>query len=129
VTDARATMALYRLFKSEWESLVHRQMEAFAARTKARPLTTHHGKRKAGAAGEDDEGDNVEGGDEVSRGVKRQKKEVEFPGGGRKGVSSGLSVIVRRNGVRVDPPGRARARGGGEVAGPVVSEDAGNWWE
>jgi RNA exonuclease 4 len=106
--------------------MVHRQTEAYAARTKSRPLSTHHGKRKA-ATLEDDLDDEANG-PSRSGGKKRKQEQSGFPGGGRKGVSSGLSVIIRKNGVRIDPPGHARASRAGEVAA-AASTDAGNWWE
>jgi RNA exonuclease 4 len=132
VTDARATMALYRLFKGEWESIVRRQTEAFTTRTKG-PSMISKGKSAAGGGGDEDASEPAS---------KKRKSEPEFPGGGRKNVSSGLSVIVRRNGVRIDPPGKARARRAGEVGSAAssaignaaastggVTDAAGNWWE
>ncbi len=118
-------MAIYRLFKGEWESAVHRQTEAFATRTKNSTLQLQSGKRKAGAATDEDEDGQDSG---ASGGKKRKTAAEHFPGGGRKNVSSGLSVIVRKNGVRIDPPGKARAN----RAGPLAQADSGgggNWWE
>lgn len=61
LTDARATMAVYRLHRKEWE--------------KGTVQKKHEGKKR-----------------------KRQDTDKEadvFPGGGRKGVSSGLSTVIR----------------------------------
>lgn len=56
---------------------------------------------------------------------KAKKTLIEFPGGGRKGVSSGLSTVVRRSvaGSRTVADGKG-GRAGGE-ASPTKSE----WWK
>jgi len=98
VTDARATMAVYRLHRKEWEKGM-------------RPLSEHGStskkrKRPSRIAGDDDgDGDNEEG---EGRGSGRSDT---FPGGGRKGVSSGLSIVTRGGGSR---------SGGGEKS---------KWWK
>ena len=98
VTDARATMAVYRLHRKDWEK-------------GNRPIPLQGGsvatagtKRKR----DDDAAENEEEGndEEVVVNVKpssakeKKKKKIvnaqEYPGGGRKGVSSGLSTVVRR---------------------------------
>ncbi|KAJ7123575.1 ribonuclease H-like domain-containing protein [Mycena epipterygia] len=74
VTDARATMAVYRLHRREWEK-------------GSAPLARVGKKRKRdGEESEEDEDEPVAG----------KKSSGSFPGGGRKGVSSGLSTVVRR---------------------------------
>ncbi|KDQ28478.1 hypothetical protein PLEOSDRAFT_28543, partial [Pleurotus ostreatus PC15] len=81
VTDARATMAVFRLYKREWEKNL-------------RPATASNKKKRKREA--DDEG--TDGEDTVSgHGVPTNgpPSKARFPGGGRKGVSSGLSTIVR----------------------------------
>lgn len=101
-------MALYRLHKVEWEKQLRPATEAFKAKT---------GKRKRS--------DKEEG--EVEEGVN---KKAEFPGGGRKGVSSGLGLIVKKNGVRVESQTKRGGKGGkdngdsGEAGGNGL-----NWWE
>jgi RNA exonuclease 4 len=73
VTDARATMAVFRLHRKAWEK-------------GSRPVEVVAKKRKRGVGdvgGRDDL-------DEPEPGYARG-----FPGGGRKGVSSGLSTVVR----------------------------------
>ncbi|KII95459.1 hypothetical protein PLICRDRAFT_48417 [Plicaturopsis crispa FD-325 SS-3] len=70
VTDARATMAIYRLHRKEWEKGLS-------------TLTPEHRtKRKRPAQSDDDE-------------------DTPIPGGGRKGVSSGLSTVIKRKGSSV----------------------------
>jgi RNA exonuclease 4 len=66
VTDARATMAVYRLHRKEWDK-GFRQSENEGGKKGS--------KRKREGKG-DEEGDG------------------EFPGGGRRGVSSGLGTVV-----------------------------------
>jgi len=84
VTDARATMAVYRLHRKEWEKGM-------------RPLSEHGSvskkrKRPSRTAGDDGgDGDNEEG---QGQGPEQSNT---FPGGGRKGVSSGLSIVTRRS--------------------------------
>lgn len=80
VVDARATMALYRLHKDEWEP------------------TFAHLKRKEG------KGAKVMG-------------EGGFPGGGRRGVSSGLGMV---------PTGEGK-KGKKEVE--QEAGEGGNWWD
>ncbi|KAJ8489100.1 hypothetical protein ONZ45_g13705 [Pleurotus djamor] len=83
VTDARATMALFRLHKHEWEKNLH-------------PVINKK-KRKR---------EDVEDEDNVEESDVEASAEQEFPGGGRKGVSSGLSTIVRRKGKAGSAPPR-----------------------
>ncbi|KAG5644292.1 hypothetical protein DXG03_008710 [Asterophora parasitica] len=70
VTDARATMAVYRLHRKEWEK----------GNT---TLTTK--KRKRADKTQDEGTGDIEG--DIAE---------AFPGGGRKGVSSGITTVVRR---------------------------------
>jgi RNA exonuclease 4 len=118
VTDARATMGLYRLHKVEWEASIRPATEAYKAKM---GLSKGKEKRKRGDESEEEE---EEEGTEDARG---KKKKEEFPGGGRRGVSSGLSVIVRRGGKRVDGPRqRGIPRPSSEIGGAGGS---GSWWE
>ncbi|KAF7289475.1 Exonuclease domain-containing protein [Mycena chlorophos] len=79
VTDARATMAVFRLHRKEWE--------AGSAPWPPKDQTQQKSE---------DEEEPVQ--DDEQKSTKRKRKEKEFPGGGRKGVSSGLSVVVKRGG-------------------------------
>jgi RNA exonuclease 4 len=121
VTDARATMALYRLFKTEWEQSIRPQTEAYKAKLgKGKGKETEKeggGKRKR----DDDDSES----EEEEETQAKKKKEV-FPGGGRKGVSSGLSVIVRRGGKRVEGP---RQRGVPRSSTQDTGTSGGSWWE
>jgi len=73
VTDARATMGVFRLHRKEWEK-------------GTRPSGDHGStskKRKSRSGG--------------SEGVEEEYgQSSKFPGGGRKGVSSGLSTVIMR---------------------------------
>ncbi|KAJ7065247.1 ribonuclease H-like domain-containing protein [Mycena amicta] len=94
VTDARATMAVFRLHRKEWEAA-------------SAPWLSK--KQKQGEA------EDVE--DEEPAPVETQDK--QFPGGGRKGVSSGLAVVVRRGGEKEKDKGK---RKGGSTSGS-------QWWK
>jgi RNA exonuclease 4 len=80
-------MALYRLHMSEWEAAARRTTEAFKTKTA--------GKRKQEQDVETDEEDERD----APENKKKKKVEAEsFPGGGRKGISSGLSTVVKYHG-------------------------------
>lgn len=142
VTDARATMALYRLHKVEWEKSLRGVVEAWRAQNGDGPeggKGSATGKRKRGSP-EDDEGGSLEDGEidegESRNGRKGKKGKVEpeqFPGGGRKGISSNIGlVITHRDGTKEvrrgkrgyvsENLGRSSNSGGGGGGG-------GNWWE
>ncbi|KAF9444113.1 hypothetical protein P691DRAFT_796790 [Macrolepiota fuliginosa MF-IS2] len=75
VTDARATMAIYRIHKKEWEKGV-KPVEF--VNTKKRKRDSTKGKERADEDDEDDEA------------------EPATPSTQRKGISSGLSMVIRR---------------------------------
>ncbi|WVR05708.1 hypothetical protein IAU60_002732 [Kwoniella sp. DSM 27419] len=135
VTDARATMALYRLHKVEWERQLHRTTEAYRAQAsknagkgKATESVPESGKRKRDG---DEEDEDEEDGEDQAPQKKGKGERQSFPGGGRKGISSGLGLIVRRNGQRVDGA-VATYSGAGGGAGRRNRESAGTgekWWE
>ncbi|WVQ97089.1 hypothetical protein IAU59_004199 [Kwoniella sp. CBS 9459] len=148
VTDARATMALYRIHKVEWERQLHHATEAYRAQTQKNAAgggsASASGKRKRDdAESGDEEGDDDEDDDGASSGgagKKNQRVIKSFPGGGRKGISSGLGLIVRRNGQRIDGTkatytagsgGGGRGRREREVtsSGGGAGGGAGKWWE
>lgn len=119
VTDARATMALYRLHKVEWEQSIRPTTEAYKAK-----MNKGKGKDKEGGGKRKRDGDSDDEEEEETSEKQDKRRREEFPGGGRRGVSSGLSVIVRRGGKRVDGP---RQRGV-----PRTSAEQGStasWWE
>ncbi|EIW80671.1 MipD protein [Coniophora puteana RWD-64-598 SS2] len=76
VTDARATMAVFRLHRKEWEKGI-----------RPMPSSSQPASRKRSA--EDADVDDLEEGESEKR---------QMPVGGRKGVSSGLSTIIKRKG-------------------------------
>lgn len=132
VVDARVAMALYRLHKKEWERSVWRQTEAYRSISSVNKPEHVLGKR-----GHDEK--EAEDGEETAGESKRKNRKKsgngggrqQFPGGGRKGISSGLDVIVRRNGQRVDENGRGdgtsrRKAGRGEISTFTGGE---SWWE
>ncbi|KAJ9098065.1 hypothetical protein QFC19_006500 [Naganishia cerealis] len=82
-------MALYRLHMTEWEATVRKSTEAFRTKTS--------GKRKQEEAAESED-DEEEGGAPKSKKNKSKVAEESFPGGGRKGISSGLSTVVKYHG-------------------------------
>jgi RNA exonuclease 4 len=83
VTDARAAMAIYRLHKRAWDA----------------SLPMSHVIPPAGTArrAPDEEDSGISGAeDDAQPKRKRRSSDAQvFPGGGRRGVSSGLSTIVR----------------------------------
>ena len=93
-------MALYRLHKTEWEQQLRQSTEAWKAKTgkskgiDAEDSKVDTGKRKRSEDGHEEEGAELR--------FSTKKRKERFPGGGRKGVSSGLSVVVRRNGEKGD---------------------------
>jgi len=80
VTDARATMALYRLHRKEWDKGQRPDGPGLSGKASAQ-------KRKT-AIEEEKEHPRTNSTDAPSGGA--------FPGGGRRGVSSGLSTVIKR---------------------------------
>jgi RNA exonuclease 4 len=109
-------MALYRLHKIEWEQSIRPATEAYKAK-----INKGKGKEKRKRDGDSDDDEE----DETSEKPDKKRKD-DFPGGGRRGVSSGLSVIVRRGGVRVDGP---RQRGVPRSSTGQDGASGGSWWE
>ncbi|ORY28641.1 ribonuclease H-like domain-containing protein [Naematelia encephala] len=121
VTDARATMALYRLHKTQWERDLRHVTEAYRVKSEA---VKGKGKRKREDKEEEREEDEAEDGEKEG-----ERKKKAFPGGGRKGISSGLSVVVKRNGQRVEGGRKRGDGGGGGEGGGEGAGGGGNWWE
>ncbi|KAH8087868.1 ribonuclease H-like domain-containing protein [Cristinia sonorae] len=122
VTDARATMAVYRLHRKEWD-------KGAAPFPSSASSSSSSKKRKAVSPGEvlDDEEDEERHPPNSSTrntgsGKKREKDHQAFPGGGRKGISSGLSTIIKRRDGR-DNVGDGGA--GKRVEKKVKTE----WWK
>ncbi|KAJ7275017.1 ribonuclease H-like domain-containing protein [Mycena rebaudengoi] len=119
VTDARATMAVYRLHRREWER---------GSAPLRLPSSSTSVSRDADPEEEDDEDEqeeaqDEEGGRAANKGKKdtgsKTKGKESFPGGGRKGVSSGLGVVVRRGSGSGSAPRGGKGGGGG----------GGEWWK
>jgi RNA exonuclease 4 len=91
-------MAVYRLHRKEWEKGGKQLVNAGESGKKRKRLKNNEVKGP-------DDGDESE--DEVKH---------EFPGGGRKGVSSGLTTVLRR--------GRNR-----EARDGIVGEKKTKWWK
>ncbi|KAF8901891.1 ribonuclease H-like domain-containing protein [Gymnopilus junonius] len=115
LTDARATMAVYRLYKSEWEQgsrpLLLPMPIPLSEETTPTTITTNSttpsGKRKGidGTSDSESEEEPSPAGKPSPRTILKGKFKakggsVQYPGGGRKGVSSGLSTVIRRKGER-----------------------------
>ena len=85
MTDARATMALWRKHRAEWEK-------------SQRPMIKNKGKSKAKA--DQSLSDEEEEGLEIKPKAQSRKRRIEeleeHPGAGVKGYSSGLSTIIKR---------------------------------
>ncbi|KJA20623.1 hypothetical protein HYPSUDRAFT_42931 [Hypholoma sublateritium FD-334 SS-4] len=128
ITDARATMAVYRLHKKEWEK-GSRPLPPPSAKSAAVTAAT---KRKEMDKSDSDVSDS-EGDDSPEPVVapklngkgKGKDAPTEYPGGGRKGVSSGLSTVVRR-GVAGS---RTAVEGKGGSAGGATSSAKNEWWK
>ncbi|OCF45279.1 RNA exonuclease 4 [Kwoniella heveanensis CBS 569] len=160
VTDARATMALYRIHKVEWERQLHHATEAYRAQTqKTHAIASGAGSASTGGKrkrGDDDDDANADSADEGAadmadegesvtttggngaKGKKKTERVIKsFPGGGRKGISSGLGLIIRRNGQRIDGTratytagsGRGRRDREAEPSSSGGGSGAGKWWE
>ncbi|KAK7057999.1 exonuclease domain-containing protein [Favolaschia claudopus] len=152
VTDARATMAVYRLHRKEWEKLAPTVKSgvgvgvsgasSVSASKKGKQVALPLEKREEGSDEDEDADDDSDDASPAttpksnpkpkpSLGRKLEKaKEKIFPGGGRKGVSSGLSTVVRRGKVS----GGGGGGGGGGDAGRAAKKNmstsaSGSWWK
>ena len=87
-------MAIYRLNRKEWDKGFRSLPLPSSKIESSAPINK---KRKAE---DDDNDDDVKVFEEEqstkSKAKSKQKKPEEFPGGGRRGISSGLSTIIRR---------------------------------
>ena len=78
-------MALYRLHRKEWDKSFQKQAEK----------TSSKKNRKKRKLEESIDGQKSEVVDHTESKKKTRIHEESFPGGGRKGVSSGLSTVVK----------------------------------
>ncbi|KAI0787413.1 ribonuclease H-like domain-containing protein [Fomes fomentarius] len=111
VTDARVTMALFRLHRKTWEKNV-RPVSRARSRSPAPTASTAKPRKRprSSSADEHTSGSEEEKDDESSTiattaTTKKTKSQKTFPGGGRRGVSSGLSTVSKRIG---SAPGGSR---------------------
>ncbi|OJT14747.1 RNA exonuclease 4 [Trametes pubescens] len=142
VTDARATMALFRLHRRQWEKDVRPLPAPRApapAPTRARsesPARAESKKRARSAVDSDGEGSDGEDSDapkpkpqskSKADGKGKAKAKDGFPGGGRRGVSSGLSTVVKV----VRPAGAAKgAKAKGKAkTGASGGKPKDEWWK
>ncbi|KAL5483063.1 REX4 [Sanghuangporus weigelae] len=93
VTDARATMALYRLHRKEWEKQFR---TIYGITSSSKSL----GKRKAPVE-DDDSSHGRESSVTTVKTSKRKGQMAVIPGSGKKGISSGISTVVKRAGQKI----------------------------
>ncbi|KAF8716041.1 hypothetical protein RHS02_09970, partial [Rhizoctonia solani] len=105
VTDARAAMAIYRLHKRAWDA-------SLPVSYVKRGRTASGNEAESGSLATSEDMDQAQ---EGSAKRKRRDSAGEFPGGGRKGVSSGLGTIIKP---RARKTGKERVeRGSADQAG------------
>lgn len=129
-------MAVYRLHKKEWEK-GSRPLPTALKSTSAPAPTKTSTKRKEMEDSDDLDSDS-DSEDESTSALKpalspqaKSKSKpkttpTDFPGGGRKGVSSGLSTIVRTKPGKSWPSGDAGGRSGSAV---VATSNKTEWWK
>ncbi|KAI0719176.1 ribonuclease H-like domain-containing protein [Cerioporus squamosus] len=105
VTDARATMALFRLHRKTWEKSARPLPTSSTSKKRRRSASISESVNEPPSGSEDEDRDD--GADPSHAAVSRSSRTKEkgkakaqgsFPGGGRRGVSSGLSTVVKRFG-------------------------------
>jgi len=112
VTDARATMAIYRLHRKQWD----RAYNSVPVRVKLTPANTS-AKAKREREQSDGEADNATG---------QRAGEVRIAKSGavqRKGTSSGLSTVIKYQGKSNAQKPEKSARGSGDRSGHK------EWWK
>ncbi|RDX51610.1 ribonuclease H-like protein [Lentinus brumalis] len=108
VTDARATMALFRLHRKTWEKNARPMPSSSTFKKRPRSASISESVNDPPS---DSEGEDRDGGADASQATVdssartkdkgKAKSKDAFPGGGRRGVSSGLSTILKRSGASV----------------------------
>jgi RNA exonuclease 4 len=112
-------MAVFRLHRKDWEK---------GQRPTSRDVRQKNATAKEGDLTGDDDDEasvtqQVTGKGKRKRGERTDKSET-FPGGGRKGVSSGKSVVIRRRGEALQGHERkSKVRDGGRT-----KRGQANWW-
>ena len=123
VTDARATMALYRLYKNTWEASLRHSTEAWMAKSRKRR------KSEEAQDGEDDSGSDDTEANGTHRGGddgRKRRKNGELRPQGKTGVSSGLGKIVKIGNTRIEGKGERRNTG---AHGTIAKATGDKWWE
>ncbi|KAI0030010.1 ribonuclease H-like domain-containing protein [Vararia minispora EC-137] len=122
IVDARATMAIYRLHRKQWDQAFNikpiRVKLEMQTSEKILPYLSSKSKRKRKQEPKDDKEDNQDHEYSFSPVQSKKQYDIKVAKSGavqRKGISSGLSVVVKQNGKK-----RAAARG---------PSGAMNWWE
>ncbi|KDQ56320.1 hypothetical protein JAAARDRAFT_132817 [Jaapia argillacea MUCL 33604] len=115
VTDARATMAVYRLHRKHWEK-GNRPIASEPATPSAKSGKNKNKRKRV----EREDGDGVSADEDPLLKV--------FPGGGRKGISSGLSVVVKRAGVKESKVAHG-GRGDRRSVGVGGTKTQSEWWK
>ncbi|QRW25548.1 exonuclease domain protein [Rhizoctonia solani] len=110
VTDARAAMAIYQLHKRAWDA-------SLPVSYVKRGRTTSGNEAESGSLAT---GEDMDQAQEGSAKRKRRDSAGEFPGGGRKGVSSGLGTIIKP---------RARKTGKERVERGSADQAGSKWWQ
>ncbi|TFK50900.1 hypothetical protein OE88DRAFT_1660039 [Heliocybe sulcata] len=110
VTDARATMALYRIHRKGWDRGKRMPLPEVSA-----AVSKKSSKKRKRVGDGDADVDDVDGAED--------EEKTEFPGGGRKGISSGLSVIVKRSG------GQKMRERGSDKPSSAAKRKSGQWWK
>lgn len=109
--------------------MVRRETEAFHAKTVRKPKTKSSSKSEGDDADEGDDTEDSHGRKRKRASTGAQDNEPEmFPGGGRKGVSSGLGLIVKR---RDGQPMMKRNKREEQVQVATVGAGgggSGDWW-
>lgn len=129
-------MAVYRLHRKEWDKdfrphAVPTSSINTAASDEAESSLTRKRKHTDGGSDSDDQSDaapsDAEGKTTSTNGKAKatRKHTKDFPGGGRKGVSSGLSTIVRRSGAQQRTESRADSKQRHTRNGEKSQE---KWW-
>ncbi|KAF9524968.1 ribonuclease H-like domain-containing protein [Crepidotus variabilis] len=116
VTDARATMAIYRLHKKEWEKGARSSAaNSFTSEVVAQTNIDSHTAAKA-SIGHHPSGNLVKA---------KVKANISVPSGSdRKGVSSGISTVVKHSGVK-----NIRGRKSAVIDTKPKPSAAKDWWK
>ncbi|RDX57020.1 ribonuclease H-like protein [Lentinus brumalis] len=134
VTDARATMALFRLHRKTWEKNSRPMPSSSASEKRPRSASISESVHEPPSGSEGEDSDDVADTSQATitpsyraKDKGNAKAKESFTGGGRRGVSSGLSTVVKRFGTSAKgskEPAKTKERwwkelGGGGSKGSV----------